>query len=88
MVQQKLGRRAWEYDLPCYCVGYCPNCKAKQVMTPQQIEVFNRATMGGESKLRVNKKVNFWGTLGYYIRSIRHIRIAIKPRSVDISDNI
>jgi hypothetical protein len=88
MVQQKVGRRAWEYDSPCYCIGYCPNCKAKQVINTQQIDAFNRATMMGDAKLRINKRINFWSTLGYYMRSIRHIRIAIKPRGVDIGDNI
>lgn len=87
MVQQKLGRRAWEYSSACYCVGYCHNCKAKQVINSEQIATFNRATPYGD-KLTVNRKINFWSGIWYWLKAMRHLRIAINVKGVDTGDDI
>lgn len=66
-MKQKLGNIAWEHTYVKesyrgfhYCTGYCSGCKAKQVMTVEEIAEFNKNCL---NKLKVSR---FWSGVAHF----------------------
>lgn len=79
-MRQKLGRIAWEYTHRDghfygwhYCVGYCPCCKTKQVITQEQINEFNKNS--STTQLIFGKFLTKIKGVFYCFKHLRRVRI-------------
>ncbi len=80
MTKQLFGSIAWEYTHKDghfqgyhYCIGYCPECRAKVVINEEQIEMFNKRSL---LKLRI--KASWFSNLMFMLKRLKRLRLRLE----------